>query len=251
MKDAPVSPPIRIGRSASLAAIAQLLRRRSWFNSLSSGFQRDLIERSAQRDVKRGTILWNPGEPADGIHCVLAGQFEIANPGAIGSRADRLLGRPGQWLGVLPAVGKLPRGRRAMATMDSKLLTLPQAELEAMLRTYPERYRDFIRLIAHYLAMTEAQVVSLKTQSGEQRLIGFLLRLSHNVEGIGEDAEDAPIAAMTQGGLADLAGLTRQRTNAVLKQLEKIGAISVGYRRIRVLDRETLARAMEQAVSTT
>jgi CRP-like cAMP-binding protein len=140
---------------------------------------------------------------------------------------------PGSYFGLADAVRGMEFTAEARAFGDTDLAVFRGAALAAMLEERPRLWRHVSRLLAHRLRLALA---IMRDNSGAplpervaRRLLGHAL--SSDVRGLAEVA-----VRMTQQDLALMLGVSRSRTNAALRQLEREGLIRAGYRGITITD---------------
>jgi CRP-like cAMP-binding protein len=92
--------------------------------------------------------------------------------------------------------------------------------------------------MATRLGDLEARLGDLGTVSVETRLAALLLEESHRGE-----------VTLSQYTLAGLLGVHRSSVNRLVRQLQASQLVTVGYRRIRIIDREGLEKLVTASVS--
>ncbi len=117
-----------------------------------------------------GKVLFQEGHSDDKVYILLEGQVEVIK--ALGSPEERLLGvrEEGNMLGEMSLFsrdGCHTASVRALTPL--RLLKLPHAELDALLRRQPQLAYELIRLLSHRLEESE-NVTILDLKEKNQRL---------------------------------------------------------------------------------
>ncbi len=181
-----------------------------------------LAERLRTRDALDGQVLFREGEDANGVWLVRSGQLELA----VGGGPDRTV------VGVLQAgdvdgdLGLLlsqPQSYTARSIGSSCCLFLEAAAFEWLLASHPSIARRWLSSVAQRLAAEQMRVLSLIGRPLREQIATLLI--DHAVEGT---------VRLPQRTLAAMLGVTRPSLNKVLKELERRGAVRVGYAAITI-----------------
>ena len=194
------------------------------------------VIRSAGEIVAKypGTHLFKEGDAADAAYLVENGEVEIYR-GQGGTR--RVVGRvgPGSVLGDIAMFGDTPYISSAKAVGPVRAFRFERARL------LPELHR-------HPAICLRWLVAGLRQLEGTQRRVIRLLHktvLAQVADLLFEEAERRRDVNLSQGTIAALLGVSRQSVNEALGRLREVGAVETGYRNIRIIDVEKLAKVAE------
>ncbi|GGN04153.1 transcriptional regulator [Thermus composti] len=185
------------------------------------------------RRVRRGEVLYRPGDKVDGVYWVREGIFWLEGPGSPdGEEADALgVVGPGGLLGEEALVGEGHRTLGAVALTYAELYFAPKEGLHALLSVHPEVERFLLKALYARLKATEERLWEVRHLSVGQRLARVLLALGREGE-----------VALSHQDLARLVGATRETVTKLLGEWALKGWVELGYRRVEVLDPKALAR---------
>jgi CRP-like cAMP-binding protein len=142
--------------------------------------------------------------------------------------------RPGDVDGDIHLLLEMAPPYTARAAGQAECLYLEAAAFERLLGEHPAIARRWLSSVAARLAASQARLLGLLGRSLVEQAARLL------VEEAGEGVVPLP-----QRTLAAMLGVQRPSMNKVLKQFERRGLLTVGYRSIRILDRAALQRAAE------
>lgn len=236
---------IRFGKPAGIDAVHKALCRNAWFAQLPHEVQQAIVTIGEQRDVKRGDFVWRQGEACDGLVIVLSGLLEDFVLAPNGRRSMTLIHGPGEWVGIVPTILDRPQRSSIVALESMKLMFIPRASLDALLRKQPDLYRSFIALMAQRI---ESAVASMRDRplKGEQRLFQALIRLA---AATADGAEC--FLPLSQTVLADVSGLTRPRVAELIAGLKADAVVRTTYSGLQVLDLPALRALAAKTERTT
>jgi CRP-like cAMP-binding protein len=97
---------------------------------------------SESRELSRGDVLFNAGEPSDSGFIVQRGSFEVASHDGA---KYKVVARPGDMLGELALVVPMPRPATVTALEDSAVIRIARSMFQRVLESDPaaaRRLRD-------------------------------------------------------------------------------------------------------------
>lgn len=207
------------------------LRTDTWFGSLSSGLENDLLELATPRSLKDGEHLFFRGDTADGLYTVLEGCLRISGMTEAGKEAILSMVGPPIWLGEIPLFDHLPRTHTAIADGATRLLFVPMKPLNELLSRCPVYWRDFGVLMSLKVRFAFIGMEDLALLSADLRLTRRLVMLAY-----ASGKNGACVLPISQSQLGMMLGLSRQTTNRILKSLQDQGVVQVAYGGIEVRD---------------
>jgi CRP/FNR family transcriptional regulator, cyclic AMP receptor protein len=211
-----------------------------WFSHLPDDFQRSLLAAARLRTLAAGQLLFKRGDPPCGLYAVLHGAVRISAVNAQGKEAVLSLVETPYWFGEICLFDGLPRTHDALAMGPCTLLQVPQAAMLALLERQPVYWREVALLMSHKLRLSLINIEQMSLMPASARLAHRLLMIA---EGYGEIEQVRRVLQLPQEDLAAMLSLSRQTTNALLKDLQAQGIVRLGYGEIEILDAQRLREA--------
>lgn len=191
------------------------------------------------RVVLKGSILFRPGDPAQGFVLVLQGRVEVHLTGPTGREIMLYAVEPGQscvqtTLGLLG--GELYTGE-ALAATDAQIVIIPKAMFLAQMDSDPG-FRSFV-LQAFARRMQDVTRLLERVAFGrvEGRLAGALLDLAEGLE-----------VQATQAELAARIGSAREVVSRRLDAFSRAGWVETDRGSVRILDPLALRHLASEAM---
>lgn len=205
-----------------------MLEREDWFGRLAPARRRQMLERATVQIVERGAHVYRQGDPPNGLFALLGGELRIVSYSSAGLEMVVMVVRPGLWFGELSIIDGKPRPHDVIATVRSRLARLSMPAIAVLTSAEPDLWRDIARLGCEHQRLNMRHSERVRTQPAIVRLAGFLL-------GKAESTPDT-VVPMTQEGLAEVVGVSRQRINALLRELAGQGLTRSVYGGVEVPD---------------
>lgn len=202
-----------------------------WLAGETDGFRAWVAEVSRWRVFAAGQLIYSAEDRSDGIYGLGSGCLELSFPLVSDEPIFLHLAEIGFWIGDTAEMTGLPRMVSLTAATQSRLLHIPSAAVQQFLRTHPDGWRSFYRLGALNLHATLTHYSEALALSVRARVCRHLLRLSKASDSV----------EVTQHDLARMIGIARSTLRHCLSDLAAKGAISGGYRTVRVSDPAVLA----------
>ena len=201
-----------------------------WISRQPEAFQQALLGALVWRRVTAGTTINHAADEVGGIWGVARGQIDIAS--AISSPGspvgDCFL--PGQWAGFAPIFGR-PRAADGTARVESLVAMVPFDRLQALLRESPGWWECVGQLASHQCLRFGGAVGDLLIRDGRQRCIAALLRLG---DCRWSDPAVPPTIILNHTDSAAAANMSRHPVGEVLRELDRLGFIDLGYARVTI-----------------
>jgi CRP-like cAMP-binding protein len=194
---------------------------------------RRVLEVARRRTFAKGEVVFHRDDPADSLHLVVRGRFgaRVVTPLGDSVLVD-VLGQ-GQSFGELALLH--PDARRS-ATVDalevSETRSVYRDNFTVLQRDYPGVKDVLLRLLAEQLRRSTDRVVEAHFVDAETRVRRRLSELAA--------VYDDGVVALRQEDLAALAGTSRATVNRVLREEEKLGAVTLARGSTTVLDHGAL-----------
>ncbi len=181
------------------------------------------------RVYEKGRMLYQYGDDPDGLYGLGSGMLEAQIP--MGEEQVTIYrGEPGFWIGESALLARTSRAISLSAAVKSRVFFIPASAVKALLRDEPQFWYCFFELNHLNAARAVATLAEVLSKTPQERLARLLLRL----------ADAAGKVNATQEDLARLIGMSRSSLKRVLNDLMDTGAIAVGYRSLRLVDRQGL-----------
>lgn len=211
-----------------------------WFSHLPASFQRSLLAHARQRQLAAGQYLFKRGDPPCGLYAVLDGTLRISAVNEHGKEAVLSLVEQPYWFGEICLFDGLPRTHDAFAVGPCTVLQVPQQALLKALDETPQYWRDLALLMSQKLRLSFINIEQLSLMPASMRVAHRLLMIT---EGYGDSEHAKRVLQLPQEDLAAMLSLSRQTTNALLKDLQAQGILRLGYGEIEILDAQRLREA--------
>jgi CRP-like cAMP-binding protein len=179
-----------------------------------------------------GTRLLLAGQAVDALAMVRSGEVEVYWGTGPRRYVCEVIGA-GELLGDAACLSRRPSPFSARARGDVVLILLPGEALSWILRTQPSLTRDLLLTVADRMSRLQQRLVDVRRRDVRRQLMELILERTDGGAGS---------LRLPQSTLAQLVFGSRTTVNRILKQLERDGAIRVGYRRIDVVDVSALVR---------
>ncbi|HVZ78934.1 MAG TPA: Crp/Fnr family transcriptional regulator [Gemmatimonadaceae bacterium] len=220
--------------------IVPLLRALPLFRELDDPSLGRLAQRCVARDMAEGQVLFTTGEPCRGLYIVQAGRVRIYRVSAEGREQVLHIEGPGSPVAELPLFDGGPYPASAVAIEAGRLVFVPRAEFEALVRANAEFaaavIRGLGRRLRHLVHVTETLAFR-----------DVAARLAHLLAGYAEEAGAHPGHPVelrirrTQEELALEIGTARESVSRAMKALRKRGLVQAAPGgRLRIPDVERL-----------
>jgi CRP/FNR family transcriptional regulator, cyclic AMP receptor protein len=208
------------------------------FDGIPSDDVRAVLALARRSTYRRGEVVFHRHDPADAVHLVTKGRFDVRVATPLGDEVALAIRGPGETFGELAVV--MTEGERSAtvtALEPGETLVVRGAELRRLAHQYPTLDEVLVRLLAERVAFLSERLVEAYTVDAETRVARRVLELGRVYGG-------APpvVIPLIQDDLAALAGTSRATVNRVLRGAERRGLVELGRGRTVLLDLEGLAR---------
>ncbi len=167
-----------------MARYIEILRSVNIFGSLSDDELEQVGEYITERELPKGAVLFEQGEPGDALYIVRAGRLKATVQDATGRERVLALYGPGDFFGELALVSAQPRTATVTAVTDCSLLVLRREDFEKFLANNLQAMRRIIGIITERQAMT--QTVALRQTEGQRPVtLGKVLAVFSPKGGVG------------------------------------------------------------------
>jgi CRP-like cAMP-binding protein len=199
---------------------------------------RAVLALARRSTYRRGEVVFHRHDPADAVHLVTKGRFDVRVATPLGDEVALAIRGPGETFGELAVV--MTEGERSAtvtALEPGETLVVRGAELRRLAHQYRTLDEVLVRLLAERVAFLSERLVEAYTVDAETRVARRVLELGRVYGG-------APpvVIPLIQDDLAALAGTSRATVNRVLRSAERRGLVELGRGRTVLLDLDGMAR---------
>jgi CRP-like cAMP-binding protein len=193
----------------------------------------DKLTESAKIEQYRVVTLLTPsGENLQHLRLVIKGQIHLIKNSSDGKESTLIEMGPGEWVTWLGCFMRQPPVQDFYSAKNCHCIAIPVNDVIQIADHYPQLYRSIIDAIGtrFRLLLQWSEQNSLLT--GDKRIAQSLLMRARFVSAT-QNTISLPI---TQERLSQLSGITRQTANGFLKDLQELGLITLGYKKINIPD---------------
>jgi CRP/FNR family transcriptional regulator, cyclic AMP receptor protein len=226
-------------------SLLRVLRQGTWFANLPVPLQEAIVRGSVVRSYAKGQVLSLEDSPPKGLFVVLDGRVRVVRTLPGGEEALYHIGEPGFWVGELPLIAMRKTVVSIISDTAARAMVLPKSQFERIVEAEPRYLRHFVLLLADRYATLLQMLAHAHGLAPMDRLRA---RLAETVDLKHRDriASEPPSLNISQSELAIMIGVSRQKLNSLLKELEAAGLVELGFRRIRVPNPARLRAASDQ-----
>lgn len=182
-----------------------------------------------------GDVLFERGSRPAGVWIIQSGWVELLHGTTRTDGVIALLG-PLQCAGDIPLMLEEPAPYRACAVTESSCLFSSASEFNSMLRTNPTFLLRWTTKLAGRVARSQGRVVEMLGKTLKEQVARVLLHESHERR-----------FPFSQEMCAAMLGASRAPVNQVLKELEALRVVKLGYGVIEVVDEHALVRLANES----
>jgi CRP/FNR family transcriptional regulator, cyclic AMP receptor protein len=198
---------------------------------------RAVLALARRATYRRGEVVFHHHDPADAVHLIAKGRFDIRITTPHGDVVALAIRGPGETFGELALVTGTERSATVTALEPGETLVLRGSELRRLAREQASVDDALVRMLAEHVALLSERLVEAYTVDAETRVARRVLELARVYGG------SPPIVIpLIQEELAALAGASRATVNRVLREAEGRGLVQVSRGKTVLLDPEGLAR---------
>lgn len=204
---------------------------------------RAMLSLARRSTYRRGEVVFHRHDPADVMHLVTKGRFDVRIATPLGDEVALAIWGPGDIFGELAVLTDRARTATVTALEPGETLVVRGAELRRLAQRHPSLDEVLVRVLAERVAFLSERLVEAYTVDAETRVARRVLELARVYGG------GAPVVIpLIQDELAALAGTSRATVNRVLRDAERRGFVELGRGRTILLDAEGMARLARAGV---
>lgn len=207
------------------------------FAGIAAEDVRTVLAVARRSTYRRGEVVFHRHDPADAVHLVVKGRFDVRITTGHGDVVALAIRGPGDTFGELAVVTGSERSATVTALEAGETLVVRGSELRRLAREHASVDDVLVRMLAEHVALLSERLVEAYTVDAEARVARRVLELARVYGG-----EPPVVIPLVQEDLAALAGASRATVNRVLREAERRGAVELGRGRTVLLDPEGMTR---------
>lgn len=184
----------------------------------------DLAKVSAvirERRYRRGTIIFNEGDPGDAIYFVKEGKVRVTRLAAGGQEQVINVWLPGAAVGLVVLADKAPYPATAQVIEDAVLFAIRVDEFLQLLPESGQLAANTFKAVGQRLRLARDTAHDLAVYSTHGRLASLLLKTAE------DRASERFSLGLTHHDLAGMIGTSRETVTRVLADFRRTGCIKV------------------------
>jgi CRP/FNR family transcriptional regulator, cyclic AMP receptor protein len=206
-----------------------------------------LVNVARVRSWQAEQVLFQRGDPGDGIYAIVSGQVRIVLEGANGTEVTVRLLTTGDVFGEFSALDGAPRSATAVTSTAVRALHITVPSFEAWLAAHSAVARPMLAQMAQRVRTTNDQLAEIGLLDVEARIARRLWQRFVDISaGLPRSGSRLQV---NQRELASEIGVTRESVNKHLARWKARGVLSVGQGSVVLLDPEAFYKATGPAIA--
>jgi CRP/FNR family cyclic AMP-dependent transcriptional regulator len=207
------------------------------FEGIAGEDVRAVLALARRSTYRRGEVVFHHHDPADAVHLVVKGRFDVRITTTHGDVVALAIRGPGETFGELAVVTGTERSATVSALEPGETLVLRGSELRRLARDHATVGEVLVRVLAEHVALLSERLVEAYTVDAETRVARRVLELGRVYGG------SPPVTIpLIQEEIAALAGASRATVNRVLREAENRGVVKLSRGKTTLLDESGMAR---------
>ena len=202
------------------------------FQGFSDEERREVERVTTTRSFAKGEVIYTPGETGEALFLLREGAVQIYRMSPEGRKLVIAQLLPFSFFGEMSCIGQGMYDTFAEVTEDSVIVTMNCAVLNRLLITRPQIARRILEAFGRRVLEAERQLEDTVFKGMAARVAALLLR----------EADGEEVRGLTHQDIAERLGVYRETATNALNELKSASLISIGRKRIAILDRERLRR---------
>lgn len=198
------------------------------FQDLSEKEREELDRITTMSTVRKGKVFYRPEEMGEVLFILKAGRVQLYRISSEGKKLVISTLDKGSLFGEMALLGQHMHNTFAEAISDCTICVMSRNDLERLILQRPQVALRMLEITGRRLRDAEGRLEDLAFKGIPARLSSLLLRLA---------GEEDQIVGMTHQDLAEMVGTYRETATQVLNDLKSKGLISIGRKRISILNR--------------
>ena len=215
------------------------------FQNLDPAALQKLAAAAAVTEIAGGAYLFHAGSPPQDLAAVATGRIGLIRSSSAGKELIVDLIGPGELVGVHALTDTLDPNISARAQTDTRVMTIPIAQVRALLSQHAEIYPRILHELGARLQKSQELASSLAHAKVEARIASTLMALLPDFGKKGGLSGHQRIF-LTRKELAELTGTTPETAIRTTKNMERSGILDLSRPGIIKITNEAELRALVQ-----
>lgn len=190
---------------------------------------------------QRGEAIFLRGDPADALFVLKEGTVKLSCVTEDGRELTLALISPKDVFGMLPLFGSAVQTYDAVALSEVLVCRVSAGALEDLIRRNPRIALKFLRTLGEQLREYQGALEVAYTKSAKERLALVLVKLAEQ-HGLRARLGVRINLRVTHQELANMIGVARETTSALMSELRHDGVIAYDHQHIVICDLPRLRR---------
>lgn len=199
----------------------------------------EFFEKYSQKSpffVKKGTVIFNEGQPLDRIYFIKEGFVKLYRLSDGGRESTIYLHGPGQILGVRALTSEDECARHfAESITDLQIITMTRKEFIEAVSLHPEYLLDLLYVFIDRLNYTERKLEGFILTDTTARVAYFLADCARRFGNKKNGVVELPLD-LTHQRIAEFVGSFRETVTVAVQKLEKDGIVDIKRGKVKILD---------------
>jgi CRP/FNR family transcriptional regulator len=215
-----------------------LLKSIPYFLGLSTAELEAIRKYVFEQAVEKNDMILMEGDPASAVYFVVSGAVKVFKTSVEGKEQILCILRPGESFNDVAVFDGGPNPASAIAMTPVLLYGINKANVETILRDYPNLAANVIRILSRKVRHFVSLVEDLSFRHVTDRLAKLLLEYATDHGPAAGESGARP--RLTQQEMAAVVGTAREVVGRSLKALEEEGAIRIDRHRIVIVNKKRL-----------
>ncbi len=198
------------------------------FQDLSKADIEEMDRTTTMSTCRRGKIFYRPEDTSEVLFILKKGRVQLYRISPDGKKLVVATIGPGTIFGEMAIIGQKMHNTFAEAVEDCLLCVMSRHDVERLILSKPMVALRIMDLMASRLSEVETRLEDMAFKSISARLASWLLRL--------REEQGDRIYGHTHQDLAEMVGTYRETTTQILNEFKAKNLITIGRKRIDILD---------------
>lgn len=211
---------------------------RGWLSVCQPEVQRDLIRVMRLIGLGSDQYLFRATDEPGGIFCGVSGTIKAMAYSPTRGETLAHIVTTGVWFGQGPAVLRTQRSLSFRTAGPVELLHITLSDLDRVSQRSVNHMRALASLTELGMREMMAIIDTLLIPSATRRIAATLIRVAYGA--IGPQPDESLTIMLTQSELGEMANASRNVASRALKDMERKGWISIGYRTLTIINPDSI-----------
>jgi CRP-like cAMP-binding protein len=191
------------------------------------------LSRKPLIEYRRGQVIYNEDQKADGIYLLASGRVMVSAPGSDGSEIVLDIYRADHFFGHTGLLGLAHRGERSMTLERSTTMFWSTEEIEDQIQKHPRLGVALMQVLLLRNAEFSQRIESMANEKTPERVARILLRFA---DSLGETTADGSVRMppLTHQTISNCIGTSREIVTFQMNRLRQLGYMRYSRRGIEL-----------------